>query len=118
MGGEIFRFNGNVPNTGIITNLPDRCCVEVPVFADRNSLNPVHVGALPPSVQPMVALSVAVEELAVEAALTGNPELVYQACCYDPLCSAVLGLQEIKDMVKAMLKKNKPHLPTFKSVTW
>lgn len=116
LGGDVFRFNGNVPNTGLVTNLPDRCCVEVPVFAARASLNPVPVGPLPPQCQPLTAISVAVEEMAVEACLTGNPELVYQALCYDPLSSAVLSLAEIKQMTKALLKKNKDHLPTFKSV--
>jgi alpha-galactosidase len=48
LGGEIFRFNGNVPNTGIIPNLPQNACVEVPVFADRRGFNPVYVGPLPP----------------------------------------------------------------------
>jgi alpha-galactosidase len=61
---------------------------------------------------------VAVEELAVEAAITGDPELVYQAVCYDPLSAAVLSLGEIKQMVRQMLKKNQPHLPQFKTVTW
>jgi alpha-galactosidase len=116
LGGDVYRFNGNVPNTGIVTNLPQGCCVEVPVFAARNSLNPVHVGALPLSVLPLTTTSVLVEEMAVEAALTGNPELVYQAVCSDPLSAAVLSLGEIRDMVKAMLKKNEQYLPQFKSV--
>ena len=38
---KIFRFNGNVINKGYITNLPDGCCVEVPMFADKNGLHPV-----------------------------------------------------------------------------
>ncbi len=118
MGGETFRFNGNVPNTSLITNLPERCCVEVPVFAAKRSLNAVHVGDLPPQCQPLTALSVAVEEMAVEAALTGNPELVYQAICHDPLTAAKLSLDEIRQMVKAMLKKNQPHLPQFTRITW
>ena len=118
LGGEAFRFNGNVPNTGIITNLPEDCCVEVPVFAAKHSLNAVHVGPLPASAQPIVAITVAYEEMAVEAALTGNPELVFQACCYDPLCAAVLSLDEIRKMVKTMLKKNHPHLPQFSTVDW
>ena len=46
-GGEIFQFNGNVPNTGLITNLPPDVCVEVPVYVDKGGLHPVHVGALP-----------------------------------------------------------------------
>ncbi len=118
MGGETFQFNGNVPNTGIISNLPEDCCVEVPVLATRGRLNKIHVGALPPTVQPLTALTVAYEELAVEAALTGNPELVFQAICYDPLTSSVLSLEEIRKMVQAMLKKNEPHLPQFSTIKW
>ncbi len=118
LGGDTFRFNGNVPNTHLITNLPENCCVEVPVFAEKGRLNPVHVGALPPACQPLNAISVAVEELAVEAALTGSPEKVFHACCYDPLCAAVLSLKEIRDMVQTMLKKNLPHLPQFSSHKW
>jgi alpha-galactosidase len=117
-GGEPFRFNGNVPNRQLITNLPEDCCVEVPVFAEKGRLNSIHVGPLPASVQPLNAITVAVEEMAVEAALTGNPELVFQACCYDPLTAAVLPLGEIRAMVQEMVKKNLPHLPAFKSAKW
>ena len=118
MGGDPYQFNGNVPNTGIITNLPEGCCVEVPVFASKRALNSIHVGALPAPCQPLTAISVAIEEMVVEATLTGNPELVYQAICHDPLTAAVLSLAEIRKMVKAMLKKNEPHLPTFETVTF
>jgi alpha-galactosidase len=118
MGGEPFEFNGNVPNTGLITNLPDGVCVEVPVVANRRGLNSIHVGALPAQLAALVNTSVAIEEMAVEAALTGNAEMVYHAICYDPLTAAVLSLAEIRDLVKAMLKKNKPHLPQFKTVTF
>jgi alpha-galactosidase len=118
MGGEPFEFNGNVPNTGLITNLPDGVCVEVPVVANRRGLNSIHVGALPPQLAALVNTSVAIEEMAVEAALTGDPEMVYHAICYDPLTAAVLSLAEIRDLVKAMLKKNKAHLPQFKTVSF
>ena len=114
LGGEPYKFNGNVPNTGIITNLPENCCVEAPVYADRCGFNPVHVGALPPQCAALTAISVASEEMAVEAALTGDRELVYRACYYDPLSAAVLSLAEIRKMVDRMLKKNKEHLPQFK----
>jgi alpha-galactosidase len=118
MGGEPFEFNGNVPNTGLITNLPDGVCVEVPVVANRRGLNSIHVGALPPQLAALVNTSVAIEEMAVEAALTGDPEMVYHAICYDPLTAAVLSLAEIRDLVKAMLKKNKAHLPQFKTISF
>ena len=50
MGGEPFQFNGNVPNTELITNLPQGACVEVPVLVDKAGFNPIHVGALPAAV--------------------------------------------------------------------
>lgn len=115
-GGEAFKFNGNVPNTGLITNLPPDVCVEVPVLADQRGLNPIHVGALPAQLAALINVSVSVEEMAVEAALTGNPRLVYQAICFDPLCASVLGLREIKSMVQDMLRKNKAYLPQFKKI--
>lgn len=116
MGGEPFEFNGNVPNTGIIPNLPEDACVEVPVVANRRGFNPIHVGPLPPQCAALNNVSIAVEEMAVEAALTGDPTLVYHAICYDPLTAAVLSLAEIKEMVREMLKRNRRYLPQFKTV--
>lgn len=114
LGGEPVRFNGNVPNKGLITNLPPDACVEVPVFADTRGFNPVHVGALPPQLAALNNQNVAVEEMAVEASFSGDPRLVLYAITYDPLTSAVLSLPEIKKMVAAMLKANAPYLPQFK----
>jgi len=116
MGGEPFQFNGNVTNNGIISNLPNQACVEVPVFADKRGFNPVHVGKLPPQLAALNNISVAVEEMAVEAILTGDPKLLFQAIAYDPLTAAVLSLSEIKKMVSEMLRKNKEYLPQFKKI--
>ena len=116
LGGESYRFNGNVPNAGLVDNLPRDACVEVPVFADRNGFNAVHVGSLPPQCAALVNLSVAIEEMAVEAAISGDPTLAYQAIAYDPLTASVLSLREAKDMVRDMFAANKNHLPQFKSV--
>ena len=116
LGGEPFKFNGNVPNTGLIPNLPQDVCVEVPVLADRRGLNPLYVGALPPQCAALNNVSIAVEEMTVEASLTGDPRLVYQAACYDPLSAAVLSLGEIKKMVQELLRRNKAYLPQFKTL--
>ena len=113
-GGEIFGFNGNVPNTGLITNLPEGACVEVPVYVDRNGFRPIHVGPLPPQCVALNHVSVMAEEMAVEAALTGDPRLVFQAIAYDPLTAAVLSLAEIRDMVKQMFHQNRDYLPQFR----
>jgi alpha-galactosidase len=116
LGGEPFEFNGNVPNTGIVTNLPPDACVEVPVVANRRGLNAIHVGALPPQCAALNNINIASEEMAVEAALTGDADLAFQSVAVDPLSAAVLSLGEIRKMVAELLAKNRAHLPQFKSV--
>jgi alpha-galactosidase len=117
MGGDPFQFNGNVPNTNLVTNLPEAACVEVPVWVSRKGFEPVHVGALPPQCATLTNLTAQIEEMAVEGALTGDPHLIFQAIAYDPLTSAVLSLAEIKQMVNQMFAQNKAYLPQFKSLS-
>jgi alpha-galactosidase len=113
-GGEMFKFNGNVPNTGLITNLPENACVEVPVLVDRAGFHPIHVGALPPETALLTQLSSGIEELAIQASLEGDPTLVYRAICHDPLTAAVLSLAEIREMVNELFEQHKDYLPQFK----
>lgn len=113
-GGEMYKFNGNVPNTGLITNLPQGACVEVPVLVDKAGFHPMHVGALPPECALMTALSSGIEELAIQASLSGDPTLVYRAICHDPLTASVLSLAEIKEMTNELFARHKEYLPQFK----
>jgi alpha-galactosidase len=113
-GGDPFKFNGNVPNTGFITNLPQGACVEVPVYVDKAGFHPLVVGALPPECALLTQLSSGIEEMAITAALTGDPLIVYRAICHDPLTAAVLSLAEIRQMVNEMFAKNQAYMPQFK----
>ena len=115
-GGDAFEFNGNVSNKGVIPNLPPDACVEVPVVANKRGFNTIHVGPLPPQCAALNNVSIAVEEMTVEAALTGDPRLVLYAALYDPLTAAVCSMAETKKMVSELLKKNQPWLPKFKSI--
>lgn len=117
LGGEPYEFNGNVANTGLIPNLPEGACVEAPVLVNRRGFNALYVGPLPPQCAALNNVSIAVEEMAVEAALTGDPQLVFHSVAYDPLTAAVLSLAEIKQMVTEMLRKNRKYLPKFKSIS-
>ncbi|MFN3331160.1 MAG: alpha-glucosidase/alpha-galactosidase, partial [Caldilinea sp.] len=112
-GGEPFSFNGNMPNKHLIDNLPQDACVEIPVWASRKGLESVAVGALPPQCAILTNLSAQIEEMAVEAALTGNHRLVYQAVANDPLSAAVLSLAEIQHMVDDLFAVNEPYLAKF-----
>ena len=110
-----FKFNGNVLNNGLIDNLPQSACVEVPVLATAHGLEAIRIGKLPNQLAALVHTSAICEELTVEGFLAGDPKMVYQAIAFDPLTSAVLGLSEIKEMTKQMFEKNKEFLPKFKS---
>ena len=111
--GRYFRFQGNVMNRGFITNLPDDCCVEVPVFADSNGLHPSSVGDLPAALAAMNQSNVTLQKLGVEAALTGDPELAVAAIAMDPLTSSVLTLKQIRDMTIELFDAEQSFLPRF-----
>jgi alpha-galactosidase len=113
-GGEMYKFNGNVPNTDLVTNLPRGACVEVPVLVDKAGFHPMHVGPLPPECALLTQLSSGIEELAIQAALTGDPVSVYRAICHDPLTAAVLSLDEIRRMTNELFAVHKDSLPQFK----
>jgi alpha-galactosidase len=116
MGGELFEFNGNVPNTGLITNLPQGACVEVPVVVDKAGIHPMHVGALPPQCALLTQLSSGIEEMAITGTLAGDPTMIYRAIAHDPLTASVLSLAEIKQMVQEMFTQNQSYLPQFKNI--
>lgn len=107
------RINGNVPNRGLIENLPQGCCVEVPCLVDGNGVQPTAVGVLPTQLAALARTNINVQELTVEAALTGNIEAVYHAVMLDPLTAAVCTLPQIRSMVDEMLAAQVQWLPQF-----
>jgi alpha-galactosidase len=115
--GQVFKFNGNIINQGMISNLPFDCCAEGPVYADRTGLHPMIVGELPPQCAALNLTNINVQRLTVEAALSGEPEHIVHACALDPLTSAVLTLKEIRDMAQEMLEAEKEWLPQFQGKT-
>ncbi len=114
-GGEMFKFNGNVRNTNLITNLPEGACVEVPVVVDKAGFHPIHVGMLPAECALLTQLSSGIEEMAITASIAGDPTMVYRAICHDPLTAAVLSLAEIKQMTNELFAQHKDYLPQFKT---
>lgn len=111
--GDPAVIYGNVPNRGAITNLPEGCCVEVPCHIDSTGVHPFAVGALPPQCAGINRTMINVQELAVEAVLTGNREYVYHAVMLDPLTAAVLTLPQIREMVDELFTAEAAWLPDF-----
>jgi len=106
-------INGNVRNGGLIDNLPQDCCVEVPCLVDGNGVQPTAIGALPIQLAALNRTNVNVQELIVEAALTGDVEAVYHAVMLDPLTAAVCTLPQIRSMVDELLAAEAQWLPQF-----
>jgi alpha-galactosidase len=94
---------GNVPNINLIDALPHGCCVEVPVLVDKNGLQPTRIGSLPPQLAAMMRTNVNVQELTVEAALTGKRDHIYHAAMLDPHTAAELSLDQIVALVDDLL---------------
>lgn len=111
--GKTFKFSGNLRNNGMISNLPDECCAEGAVFADRTGLHRTVIGDIPPQCAALNMTNINVQRLAVLAAKSGDPETVVQAIALDPLTSSVLTLKEIRDMVTEMLDAQRQWLPQF-----
>jgi alpha-galactosidase len=103
MTGEPIVINGNVENRGHIDNLPDGVCVEVPCLIDHNGVQPVRVGKLPPQLAALMQTNINVQELTVEAIVTGKKDYARHAAMLDPHTAAELSLSEISDLVDELL---------------
>lgn len=102
---------GNVPNDGLIGNLPESACVEVPCLVDGNGVQPTAVGDLPAQLAAVNRTNIGVQDLALRAALTGVREHVYHAVMLDPLTSALLTLDQIRAMTDELLEAHSGLLP-------
>jgi alpha-galactosidase len=100
--GQPTVINGNVYNDGLITNLPERSCVEVPCLVDVGGLHPMQIGEIPPQLAALNRSNISLQEMAVRAVLDASKDDARHAVMLDPLTSSVLSLQEIDDMFEAM----------------
>lgn len=105
-----FRFNGNVTNHGVISNLPPNALVEVPILADGTGLHPCYVGALPPELAALNRTNLNVQEVVVEALKRRDRELVYRAVQLDPLTAAVCTLDDARHMVDELFAAHEAYL--------
>jgi len=106
-------INGNVPNHGLIDNLPQGCIVEVPCVVDKNGVQPTHVGALPPHLAALMQTNINVQALTVEAALTRKREHIYHAAMLDPHTAGELDLDQIWSLVDDLIEAHGDWLPAY-----
>ncbi len=107
------RIAGNVINEGYIDNLPQYACVEVPAYVSADGIHPARMGALPPQCAAMNLTNINVQELTIQAAVTGDFTHVYHAAMMDPHTAAELSLDDITKLCDALFEANREWLPMF-----
>ncbi len=108
------RVGGNVLNTGLITNLPSKACVEVACLVDRNGVQGTYVGDLPEQCAALNRAKISVQLLGIEAALTGSRDALYQAAMVDPHTAAELTLDEIRSLCDDLIKAHGRMMPRLR----
>ena len=103
----------NVPNEGLIDNLPQGSIVEVPCLVDKNGLQPTRIGALPIHLAALMQTNINVQALTVEAALTGKRDHIYHAAMLDPHTAAELDLDQISNLVDDLIQAHGDWLPDY-----
>jgi len=111
-----YRIGGNVMNTGLITNLPAKACVEVPCMVDRNGVQPCYVGDLPEACAALNRTNINPQILAVEAALCRKRDLIYQAAMLDPHTSSELPIDRIRSLCDDLISAHGRMLPRYRTL--
>ena len=111
--GVPYKIYGNVQNNGLITNLPANACVEVPIMIDENGLNPCVVGDIPDQLAGLNMTHIAVHNMVIKAAVTGEKQYIYQAAYLDPHTRDQLTLDEIKNLCDDLIEAHGDWLPKF-----
>lgn len=108
-----YRIGGNVLNTGLITNLPPKACVEVACMVDRNGVQPTYVGELPEQCAALNRSNINVQLLAIEAAVTRKREAIYHAAYVDPHTASELTLDQIRALCDDLIEAHGDMLPRY-----
>ena len=112
--GKPSRINANVKNHGLITNLPEGCCVEVPCLVDKEGLHPCYVGDVPPQLAGLNRTNISVQELAVRGIVEKDKTKIFQSILLDPLTGAMLTIDETRRMVDELFQANKEYTKGYK----
>ncbi|MFD7919408.1 alpha-glucosidase/alpha-galactosidase [Streptomyces sp. NPDC059740] len=105
---------GNVPNHGLIDNLPRAGVVEVPCLVDASGVQPTRIGSLPPQLAALNRTYLSMNDLVVRAAVEDEPRHIRHAAMTDPATAAALPVERIwqlcDDMVRAHADRLQPSL--------
>jgi alpha-galactosidase len=111
--GRVYRGHFNMRNNGIIRNLPDDAIIESPGFVDRFGINMVEGITLPTACAATCSVSISVQRMSVEAAMSGDIDMLKLAVLHDPLVGAICTPDEVWQMVDEMVVAQAQWLPQY-----
>ncbi|MFS7421439.1 6-phospho-beta-glucosidase [Carnobacterium maltaromaticum] len=97
-------------NNGTVTDLPADSAVEVTCMITGNGPVPFQFGGFAPAERGLLQLMKAMEELTIEAAVTGDYGTLLQAFTMNPL---ITSGNEGKQVMDELLEAHKQYLPQF-----
>jgi alpha-galactosidase len=103
-------FSCNVLNRGAVPGLPDDAALEIPGVATARGIRPLSVPDLPLPLTAILSRRLASVYLAMEAAMTGDRDLVVEAMIAD---GAVTDPDAAAALTDALLSAQRPYLPRF-----
>jgi len=111
--GERERIVANVVNDGLISNIADGACVEVPAHVDADGVHPIAPGPLPLQCAAYLHPAVDAQALTVQAALDEDRDAVYHAVMQDPIIQARLTLDETWHLTDELIAAEAEWLPAW-----
>ncbi|MCR4726387.1 MAG: alpha-glucosidase/alpha-galactosidase [Clostridia bacterium] len=103
--------NVNMPNRGQIPDLPEGVVVETNASFSPRGVQPVCAGKLPKGVDALVRRVVYEQQLTLEAAITGNYELAFEAFVNSG--NMAIPLADARELFNQMLKNTSKYLPFY-----
>ena len=109
-GGRREVFIVNIPNGGMIPNLPPEALVEVEAVSDSRGVRGISIGECPTVLKGILEKRFAWQELVVDAAVTGDRNLALQAMLLDEMAVAP---DAAETMLEELLEGSRDMLPSF-----
>ena len=97
----------NLPNNGIITNLPSDLVVECPAIISRNGLQGIKLGDYPKGLAALLRTQASVQDLVVETILKKSKKIALQALLADPVVNSI---SQAEKTLNSMLKLQEKYI--------
>lgn len=97
----------NLPNDGIITNLPEDLVVECPAIVKKDGLHGIQLGDYPKGLAALLRTQASVQDLVVETILKRSKKVALQALLADPVINST---SQAKNILESMLKLQKKYI--------